>query len=70
VRQIIKQYVKDQGVTVLLSSHNMLEVEYLCDRVALLNKGKIAVEGEPQQLKQRFNSQNLEEVFAKVVGYA
>jgi ABC-2 type transport system ATP-binding protein len=70
VRQIIKQYVKDQGVTVLLSSHNMLEVEYLCDRVALLNKGKIAVEGEPQQLKQRYSSQNLEEVFAKVVGYA
>lgn len=70
VRQIIKKYVKDQDVTVLLSSHNMLEVEYLCNRVALLNKGKIVVEGTPQELKQRFSSQNLEEVFAKVVGYA
>ena len=70
VRQIIKQYVKDNGTTVLLSSHNMLEVEYLCDRVALINKGKIVVEGTSQNLKQRFNSQNLEEVFAKVVGYA
>jgi ABC-2 type transport system ATP-binding protein len=70
VREIIKQYVRDRGVTVLLSSHNMLEVEYLCDRVALLNKGKIIVEGKPNELKQRFNSQNLEEVFAKVVGYA
>jgi ABC-2 type transport system ATP-binding protein len=70
VRQIIKQYVRDHSVTVLLSSHNMLEVEYLCDRVALLNKGKIVVEGEPQELKERYSSQNLEEVFAKVIGYA
>jgi ABC-2 type transport system ATP-binding protein len=70
IRQIIKQYVKQNGVTVLLSSHNMLEVEYLCDRVALVNKGKIVLEGKPAQLKADYNSQNLEEVFAKVVGYA
>ncbi len=70
VRQIIKEYVKSHGVTVLLSSHNMLEVEYLCNRVALVNKGKIAVEGEPIELKTRYNSANLEEVFAKVIGYA
>ncbi len=70
VREIIKRYVKDHNVTVLLSSHNMLEVEYLCNRVALLNKGKIVIEGQPQELKAKFNSQNLEEVFAKVVGYA
>ncbi|MEM2130693.1 MAG: ABC transporter ATP-binding protein, partial [Candidatus Bathyarchaeia archaeon] len=54
VREIIKRYVKEHGVTVLLSSHNMLEVEYLCNRVALVNKGKIVVEGEPQELKAKF----------------
>jgi ABC-2 type transport system ATP-binding protein len=70
VREIIKTYVKEHEVTVLLSSHNMLEVEYLCDRVALLNKGKIVVEGKPDELKQKYKSENLEEVFAKVVGYA
>ncbi|MDI6904530.1 MAG: ABC transporter ATP-binding protein [Candidatus Bathyarchaeia archaeon] len=70
VREIIKRYVKEQGVTVLLSSHNMLEVEHLCDRVALLNKGKIVAEGKPQGLKEKFGSANLEEVFAKVVGLA
>jgi len=70
VRQIIKQYVKSHGVTVLLSSHNMLEVEYLCNRVALVNKGKIVVEGDPTELKSRYSSANLEEVFAKVIGYA
>jgi ABC-2 type transport system ATP-binding protein len=70
VRQIIKSYVKDNGVTVLLSSHNMLEVEFLCDRVALVNKGKIVLEGNPNDLKTQYGSQNLEEVFARVVGYA
>jgi ABC-2 type transport system ATP-binding protein len=70
VRQIIKSYVKQNGVTVLLSSHNMLEVEFLCDRVALVNKGKIVLEGKPADLKTQYGSQNLEEVFAKVVGYA
>ncbi len=70
IREIVKRYVKEHGVTVLLSSHNMLEVEYLCNRVALINKGKLVMEGEPKELKERFNSENLEEVFAKVVGYA
>lgn len=70
VREIIKKYVKKHDVTVLLSSHNMLEVEYLCNRVALINKGKIIVEGSPKNLKNQYNCENLEEVFAKVVGYA
>ena len=70
VREIIKTYVKQHSGTVLLSSHNMLEVEYLCNRVALLNEGKIVVEGKSDELKKKYQSQNLEEVFAKVVGYA
>ncbi|MEM3356532.1 MAG: ABC transporter ATP-binding protein [Candidatus Bathyarchaeia archaeon] len=70
VREIIKRYVKAQGVTVLLSSHNMLEVEHLCDRVALVNQGKLVAEGKPQELKEKFESENLEEVFAKVVKLA
>jgi ABC-2 type transport system ATP-binding protein len=70
VREIVKRYVKDYGITVILSSHNMLEVEYLCNRVALVNKGKIVVDGQPKDLKNKYSCENLEEVFAKVVGYA
>jgi len=70
VRGIIKQYVEKHGVTVLLSSHNMLEVEYLCDIVALINKGKIVAEGGPQELKAKYKASNLEEVFAEVAGIA
>lgn len=63
VRRMIKDYVKRQGVTVLLSSHNMLEVEFLCDRVALIADGTIVAEGAPDELKQRFEAENLEQVF-------
>jgi len=70
VRGIIKQYVREHGVTVLLSSHNMLEVEHLCDRVALINKGKIVAEGTPAELKANYKVANLEEAFAKVVHLA
>jgi len=70
VRGIIKQYVEKHGVTVLLSSHNMLEVEYLCDQVALISKGKIVAEGAPAELKVRYKASNLEEVFAEVAGLA
>ena len=70
VRGIIKRYVNEQGVTVLLSSHNMLEVEYLCGRVALINKGRIVATGSPAELKTRYNAVNLEDVFGEVVGFA
>ena len=70
VRNLIKRYAKKHGVTVLLSSHNMLEVEYLCDRVALVNKGKVVIEGSPADLKTKYNAVNLEEVFGEVVGFA
>jgi len=70
VRTLIKRYAKEQNVTILLSSHNMLEVEYLCDRVALVNKGKVVVEGSPTELKEKHGAVNLEEVFGEVVGFA
>jgi ABC-2 type transport system ATP-binding protein len=70
VRTLIKRYAKEQNVTILLSSHNMLEVEYLCDRVALVNKGKVVVEGSPSELKTKYDAVNLEEVFGEVVGFA
>jgi ABC-2 type transport system ATP-binding protein len=66
VRNIIKEFVKE-GVTVLLSSHNMLEVEFLSDRVALIDKGKILEVGTPTELKEKYHANNLEEVFVEVV---
>jgi ABC-2 type transport system ATP-binding protein len=66
VRKIIKKTTKE-GTTVLLSSHNMLEVEYLCDRIALITQGKIVEEGNPKALMDKYGAKNIEEVFMKVV---
>lgn len=63
VRRIIQDYAKNYGVTVLLSSHNMLEVEFLCNQVALINEGKIIGQGSPQELKSHYSAGNLEDVF-------
>jgi len=63
IRRIIQNYVKEHGVTVLLSSHNMLEVEFLCSRVALMNEGRILIEGTPSEIKSRYGVDNLEEAF-------
>jgi len=62
VREIIRRYVRE-GTSVLLSSHNMLEIEFVSDRVALIADGRILDSGTPAELKAKHNAQNLEEVF-------
>jgi ABC-2 type transport system ATP-binding protein len=66
VREIIKGYARE-GLSVLLSSHNMLEVEYLSDRVALIDQGRILAIGTPQELKEKYEAPNLEVVFRRIV---
>jgi len=62
VREIIKKYARE-GISVLLSSHNMLEIEFLSDRVAMIDKGRILDSGTPQELKDKYQATNLEVVF-------
>jgi len=66
IRKIIQGTVRE-GTTVLLSSHNMLEVEFLCERIALMNSGRVVEEGSPPELKKKHNAANIEEVFTEVV---
>ncbi|MEO0071457.1 MAG: ABC transporter ATP-binding protein [candidate division WOR-3 bacterium] len=65
IREKIKSFSRD-GTTFLISSHNMLEVEFLSDRVGIIRQGKIIALGTPEELKSRYNALNLEEVFVKV----
>jgi ABC-2 type transport system ATP-binding protein len=69
VRQMIKEYADKRGVTILLSSHNMLEVELLCHRVALINEGMIIAEGSPKELMKKFQAENLEQAFMEVAKF-
>lgn len=68
VRDIIKQMAKE-GMAVLLSSHNMLEIEYLSDRVGIIERGIIYEIGSSLELKNKYKAKNLEEVFEKAVGF-
>ncbi len=68
IRNIIREFVKENRVTVILSSHNMLEVNHLCDRVALISKGKIIAEGHPKELVEVTGARDLEEAFTILAG--
>ena len=67
VRRLIKKYIAETNSTIILSSHNMLEVEYLCDRVAFIDNGRIVALGKPRELIERFGGENLEEAFVNAV---
>ena len=66
IRKIVKDIAR-KGTTVLLSSHNMLEVEYMCDRIALINDGVIVEMGTPAGLKKKYDASNIEDVFMRVI---
>jgi ABC-2 type transport system ATP-binding protein len=65
IRNRVKEFAR-KGTTVLLSSHNMLEVEFLSGRVALIKEGRLIETGAPDQLKEKYGCRNLEEVFLKI----
>ncbi len=67
IRNMIKDRIRSTNTAALISSHNLLEVEYLCNRVAIIDHGRIACTGTPAELKGRFGAANLDEVFLKVV---
>lgn len=66
VRQHLETYRKTHNATILLASHNMLEVERLCDRVIIMKRGKIEDDDSPDQIMARYNRATLEEVFLDV----
>jgi len=67
IRKTIKKLAKEEGISFLLSSHNMLEIEFVSDRVGIISKGHLMVTGRSDELKERYNAANLEEVFERVV---
>ena len=66
VRGRLERYRIERGATVLLASHNMTEVERLCERVIIMKKGVIEDDAAPQTLLARYGRQTLEEVFLDV----
>lgn len=66
VRTHLENYRKERGATVLLASHNMREVERLCERVIMMKRGAIVDDDSPGRLLARYGRENLEEVFLDI----
>ena len=66
MRSLIEEDRRARGTTILLASHNMAEVERLCDRVVVMRTGSIVADGTVPALKARFARDTLEEVFLDV----
>jgi len=67
VRKLLRRIQRERGITVLYTSHNMREIEEICDRVIFLHHGRKMAEGPPRDVIARFNQQTLEQVFIRIV---
>jgi ABC-2 type transport system ATP-binding protein len=66
VRRHLEDYCRKHTATILLASHNMLEVERLCDRVIIMKRGRIEDDDTPEKIMVRYGRDTLEEVFLDV----
>jgi ABC-2 type transport system ATP-binding protein len=66
VRSRLEQYRRETNASILLASHNMNEVERLCDRVIIMKRGRIEDNDTPARLLARYGREDLEEVFLDV----
>ena len=66
VLNYIKEF-KNRGKCIIFSTHQMQEAERLCDRIAIILKGEILAKGSLEELQQRFQEKELEEIFFKLI---
>ena len=66
VRAYIENYKKKNSLTILLASHNMKEVERLCDEIIMMKQGEIVDSGTCNELIKKHGRQNLEDTFLKI----
>lgn len=67
IHDFIRQ-CKKEDKAILLSSHSMYEVEKLCDRVIMMHKGKVIESGTLDEIREKYNNPDLEEVFVSLIG--
>jgi len=65
-RKLLVKIKKERGITMLYTSHNMEEIEEICDRVIFINKGKIRDDGSPKELVTKYGRKDLNEVFLMI----
>lgn len=68
VRTGLQRLCRENGTALLITSHNMLEIERLCERVVFLHRGRVIADGTPETVAGRFGRGDLEEVFLHLAG--
>jgi len=68
VRTGLQALCRDEGTTLLVTSHNMMEVERMCDRVVFIASGRVVADGTPAAVAATFGGADLEEVFLRLAG--
>ena len=68
VQNYIKKAMQNNGLTIVLTTHDMREAENLCDRVAIIIKGRFVAVGKPCELMDSFKKKNLDDVFLEATG--
>ncbi len=68
ILEYLEQLNKETGMSILYTSHLMEEAEKICDKVSIIDQGKIIEEGSPKELISKYQKENLEEVFIKLTG--
>ncbi|QSR84418.1 ABC transporter ATP-binding protein [Methylacidimicrobium sp. B4] len=66
VRRLLRRLQVERGIAMLYTSHNMREVEEVCDRVLFLRRGRLLAEGSPAEVLQRFRCEDLETLFIQL----
>lgn len=66
VRKTIRRVQAERGISILYTSHNMKDIEEVCDRVIFLHKGKVVAEGTAAEIVARSEQASLEDVFIKI----
>lgn len=66
VRKTIQRVQRERDMTILYTSHNMIDIEEVCDRVVFINRGRIVAAGTPEEIKTRSNQRSLEDVFIRI----
>lgn len=69
--RLIQEFIlkcKQENKAIIFSSHSMQEVEKLCDKVVIIHKGKLVEQGTIKELKERYNNNDMEEIFVELIG--
>ena len=67
VRKLLRRVQQERGIAILYTSHNMRDIEEVCDRVLFMHQGKVVAEGSPAEVIAKFDETTMENVFIRIV---